>query len=118
MRHLAGMGYKGSSSPAEAVDFYMNDDVGTMKRLSLLICSRRMVNVELLPSLNDYLVESAPEFTVWLSSEFDDEDCELLFIELGKNEAVGMLETVETANAFGFNAKPSEVGPISLNMWE
>lgn len=110
---ICSEGFVSSHSPRndETFDFYMNDDVGLFKMISLEIKTDEMVSRELLLRIFKWLKEYHDEFSVFITNEFDD-SLELFFIVVTCNAILGEFESSTTAGKFGFDPNSPNIGPI------
>jgi hypothetical protein len=110
---LQKAGYAGSTTGLDdaGIDFYMNQDTGTFRMLSLVIKSRKMINSKLIPLLANFLRGLSESYSIDISCDID-VSLELFSIYVTQDEAVAAFEVRKTAKAFGFDPKSPLIGPI------
>jgi len=110
---LQKAGYTGSTTGLDdaGIDFYMNQDAGTFRMLSLVIKSRKMINSKLIPLLVNFLQGLSEPYSIDISCDID-VSLELFSIYVTQDEAVAAFEVPKTAKAFGFDPKSPLIGPI------
>jgi hypothetical protein len=114
-KYLARAGYTSNlGRPADDdFDFYLNQDVGIFRQISFEMTNRRMIGVELLQQIADFLQGLEDEYSVFISNEFDDADLELFMIVVTRTKVYGAFETSRMAKRFGFDPAIGSIGPLS-----
>jgi hypothetical protein len=111
---LQKAGYIGSTTGLDdsGVDFYLNQDAGTFRMLSLVIKSRKMITSKLIPLMVNFLQGLSEPYSIDISCDID-VSLELFSIHVTQDEAVAAFEVSKTAKAFGFDPRSPLIGPIS-----